>query len=202
MKAVVTASQRSDLARQGYLLLRGFVDDATAATIRRDAIDLANQRLPWLTIGKRIRTLADAGALLPRIRAQMEDGPLHALAARLMRCRPRLIGCQLIVKPAGCPEHVHWHRDAEYAATQSDNGLTFWVALTAATTDNGCLWYLPRSHRTASYGDDSVPEALVMAPGDLAAHTRRTLHRSGPNTTKQDRWALMLEWVSGEPEPA
>lgn len=141
---------------------------------------------------------------MPGIRALIEGGLLHSLAARLMRCRPRLIGCQLIVKPAGCGEHVHWHRDTEYAETQSDDGLTFWVALTAATTDNGCLWYMPQSHRTAgaSDRDHAVPQALIMAPGDLAIHTRRTLHRSGPNATDLDRWALMLEWVSGHSEMA
>ena len=55
---------------------------------------------------------------------------------------------QLFCKPAKHGGVVAWHQDYSYwTRTQPMQHLTCWVALDDATIDNGCIHYIPRSHR-------------------------------------------------------
>lgn len=55
---------------------------------------------------------------------------------------------QLFYKPAKHGGVVAWHQDYSYwTRTQPMQHLTCWVGLDDATMDNGCLYYVPKSHR-------------------------------------------------------
>jgi phytanoyl-CoA hydroxylase len=43
---------------------------------------------------------------------------------------------------------VRWHQDASYLATDPPNITGIWIALEAATRENGCLWMQPGGHRS------------------------------------------------------
>ena len=60
----------------------------------------------------------------------------------------RLWHDQLFCKPAHHGGVVAWHQDYSYwTCTRPMQHLTCWVALDDATTENGCLNYIPGSHR-------------------------------------------------------
>ena len=181
---------------QGFLRIRGVLRGELVETLYGDVTEvLASGRIGVLA-ARRLVALSHVHEFVPRLQALIEEGMLHSLASDLMRGQPRLIGSQLIVKPAYCPEQVLWHRDTEYAPTLCSDGLTFWLALNAVTAENGCLWYLAGSHEQRPESPPhTVPEAMLMQGGDLAVHRRNTLHRSGPNSTGLARCALMLEWI-------
>ena len=73
---------------------------------------------------------------------------------------------QLFCKPAQHGGVVAWHQDYSYwTRTQPMAHLTCWIGLDDATRDNGCLQYIPGSHRwdllpiTGLAGDmDSIRE--------------------------------------------
>jgi ectoine hydroxylase-related dioxygenase (phytanoyl-CoA dioxygenase family) len=55
---------------------------------------------------------------------------------------------QLFCKPANHGGVVAWHQDYSYwTRTSPLQHLTCWVALDDATTENGCMYYVPGSHR-------------------------------------------------------
>jgi ectoine hydroxylase-related dioxygenase (phytanoyl-CoA dioxygenase family) len=55
---------------------------------------------------------------------------------------------QLFCKPAHHGGVVAWHQDYSYwTRTQPMAHLTCWIALDDSTKENGCLWYVPGSHR-------------------------------------------------------
>lgn len=55
---------------------------------------------------------------------------------------------QLFCKPAKHGGVVAWHQDYSYwIRTSPMQHLTCWVGLDDATTDNGCLHYIPKSHK-------------------------------------------------------
>lgn len=55
---------------------------------------------------------------------------------------------QLFSKPAKHGGVVAWHQDYSYwTRTKSMQHLTCWVGLDDASIDNGCLYYVPKSHR-------------------------------------------------------
>jgi ectoine hydroxylase-related dioxygenase (phytanoyl-CoA dioxygenase family) len=55
---------------------------------------------------------------------------------------------QLFCKPAGHGATVAWHQDYSYwTRTAPMAHLTCWIGLDDSTRANGCLWYVPGSHR-------------------------------------------------------
>ena len=52
----------------------------------------------------------------------------------------------LFIKSSGKPGQA-WHQDEDYIPTRDKSLIGAWIALDRATTDNGCLWVLPGSHR-------------------------------------------------------
>src|SRR5439155_15894504 len=91
--------------------------------------------------------------------------------------------------------------------------FNLWIPLQQATMENGCMQFVPGSHRLPvlthhCIGNDSrvhglevddVPEAdksLAVAcplpPGGCTIHHNRTLHYTGPNTSDIPRRAYIL----------
>src|SRR5262249_19109169 len=55
----------------------------------------------------------------------------------------------LFKQPFGNP--TAWHLDNPYWAFSSRDSLSIWVALDDATYQNGCLYYLPGTHKRSRY---------------------------------------------------
>ena len=124
---------------------------------------------------------------------------------------------QLFCKPAHHGGVVAWHQDYSYwTRTAPLAHLTCWIALDDADTDNGCLEYVPGSHRwdllptTVLAGDlDGIlevltpdqqeafkaPVAVPLKAGYATFHHGKTLHGSGPNRTDRPRRAAVLNVV-------
>jgi ectoine hydroxylase-related dioxygenase (phytanoyl-CoA dioxygenase family) len=77
-------------------------------------------------------------------------------AAQLLDGAVRFWHDQLFCKPAHHGGVVAWHQDYSYwTRTQPMAHLTCWMALDDSTRDNGCLYYVPGSHKVepaADYG--------------------------------------------------
>lgn len=69
-------------------------------------------------------------------------------ASQLLDGAVRLWHDQLFCKPAHHGGVVAWHQDYSYwTRTKPMSHLTCWIALDDSTVDNGCLYYVPGSHR-------------------------------------------------------
>jgi ectoine hydroxylase-related dioxygenase (phytanoyl-CoA dioxygenase family) len=69
-------------------------------------------------------------------------------ASQLLGGAVRFWHDQLFVKPAHHGGVVAWHQDYSYwTRTQPMAHLTCWIGLDDAHKDNGCLYYLPGSHK-------------------------------------------------------
>lgn len=120
---------------------------------------------------------------------------------------------QLFSKPARHGGVVAWHQDYSYwTRTQPMAHLTCWIALDEATRANGCMQYIPGSHRwellpitgLASEMDSirSVlseeqrarfqPVAIELAKGQCAFHHPRMIHGSYENRTDRPRRATVI----------
>ncbi len=120
---------------------------------------------------------------------------------------------QLFCKPAQHGGVVAWHQDYSYwTRTQPMTHLTCWIGLDIASRDNGCLQYIPGSHRwqllpvTGLAGDmhaiQSVlseeqkrqfrPVAIELKPGECAFHHPLMVHGSYENTTDRPRRATVI----------
>jgi ectoine hydroxylase-related dioxygenase (phytanoyl-CoA dioxygenase family) len=69
-------------------------------------------------------------------------------ASQLLQGAVRFWHDQLFCKPAHHGGVVAWHQDYSYwTRTKPMEHLTCWIALDDSTKDNGCLYYVPGSHR-------------------------------------------------------
>ncbi|GAX74803.1 hypothetical protein CEUSTIGMA_g2250.t1 [Chlamydomonas eustigma] len=113
---------------------------------------------------------------------------------------------QLLAKPPLKPEAVfHWHQDLAYWPVTSDTRTaSFWLAVDDSNEENGCIRFVPGSHREPQlrphlplHGDREKSHTLVsklrpsdqfvpavLKRGDVTVHHERVVHGSGGNTTK------------------
>ncbi|MGR3501346.1 phytanoyl-CoA dioxygenase family protein [Pseudaestuariivita sp.] len=107
-----------------------------------------------------------------------------------------------------------WHQDRAVAHAEADDTrmVTVWLAMTDATTDNGCLQVLPRAggmlphcpkKQTAiadGYVDPSEAVPLPVKAGGAVIFHPLTPHASLPNGTRDFRWSFDLRYnVTGAP---
>ena len=134
-------------------------------------------------------------------------------ASQLLDGSVRFWHDQLFCKPARHGGVVAWHQDYSYwTRTKPMAHLTCWVALDDATRDNGCLQYVPGSHRwellpiTGLAGDmDAIqtvlsdeqkrqfkPVAVELKKGYASFHHPLMVHGSYANSTDRPRRATVI----------
>lgn len=163
----------------------------------------------------------DAPAVLPQILGpakyapELRESRLWVNAAHVVR---QLLGPEahfgdghMIFKPARIGAETPWHQDEAYWDPSLDyRSLSIWVPLQEATVENGCMWFVPGSHRLEvlphrSVGGDVRVHALEvlgantggavacpLPPGGATIHGSRTLHYTGANRSEIDRRAYIL----------
>ena len=121
---------------------------------------------------------------------------------------------QLFCKPALHGGVVAWHQDYSYwTRTEPMAHLTCWIGLDDATRDNGCLQYIPGSHKwtllpiTGLAGDMNAiedvlsdeqweqfqkPVAIELKAGEASFHHPLMVHGSRENSTDQPRRATVI----------
>jgi non-haem Fe2+, alpha-ketoglutarate-dependent halogenase len=150
---------------------------------------------------------------------------VHGLAAHpaILDAVEDLIGPDILVytstwfiKEPDSAAIAAWHQDATYFGLRPYVHVTAWLALTDATAENGCMEFIPGSHRRgqlphragvvaasvnragqAVVGDiDDAP--AVHAPlraGEFSLHHTLCLHRSQPNRSRDRRIGLAVSYV-------
>jgi hypothetical protein len=139
------------------------------------------------------------------------------IAEQLLEGPVRFWHDQLFCKPPRHGGNVSWHQDYSYWTRTSPLAhLTCWIALDDATIDNGCIQYIPGSHRwgllpvTGLVGDmDQVhdvlddeqqeamanPVAVELKAGECTFHHAMLMHGSGRNRTDHSRRGAVLNVV-------
>jgi len=119
-----------------------------------------------------------------------------------------------IFKPAGHGAETPWHQDAAYWSPELRyRSVSIWVPLQEATEENGCMQFVPRSHRLdilqhrsinndpRIHGLEIAPEAMERVAGVVSCplpaggatfHGPYMLHHTPPNRSTIPRRALIL----------
>jgi ectoine hydroxylase-related dioxygenase (phytanoyl-CoA dioxygenase family) len=134
-------------------------------------------------------------------------------ASQLLGGAVRFWHDQLFCKPSHHGGVVAWHQDYSYwTRTEPLQHLTCWIGLDDATKDNGCLQYIPKSHRwdllpiTGLAGDMNAIQsvlsdeqkrqfirvAIELKRGQCAFHHPRMVHGSYENSTDRQRRATVI----------
>jgi len=120
---------------------------------------------------------------------------------------------QLFCKPAYHGGVVAWHQDYSYwTRTTAMQHLTCWTGLDDATTENGCLYYVPKSHKwglldkpelagdmeglmeflTDGQKSQFKPMPIELKKGYVTFHHPLMVHGSYANKSANSRRAFVL----------
>lgn len=141
--------------------------------------------------------------------------PAYRMAAyQLMGGDFKLFHDQLFCKPSNHGGVVAWHQDYSYwTFTKPMNHLTCWIGLDDASKENGCLYYVPRSHKWGllpitgltgnmyavrevltkeQLADFDKKTAIEMPKGYASFHHPQMMHGSYSNSSDRSRRAVVL----------
>lgn len=106
-----------------------------------------------------------------------------------------------------------WHLDTPFWSFSDRKALSIWVALDDATLENGCLYFLPGTHRKTGFENsvigknmdgifDVYPQlatiqatAAPMKAGSCSFHNGLTIHGAGANMTNGFRRAMTCAFM-------
>jgi ectoine hydroxylase-related dioxygenase (phytanoyl-CoA dioxygenase family) len=133
-----------------------------------------------------------------------------AIARQLLGPAANSTGEHAIFKPARIGAETPWHQDEAYWNEEYEyNAFSLWMPLQPATMKNGCMQFVPRSHKQEvlphhSIGHDprihglemdQLPTGAVGCPlqaGGCTIHHNRTFHYAGANRSEMPRRAYIL----------
>ncbi len=222
---VLTGEQVAFFHREGYLALPAITTTDEVAWLRG-----IYDRLFASRAGRESGDQFDLGgsdeegkeAKLPQILGPVKYAP--ELAKGLFRVNAMAVAKQLlgpecgdrgehaIMKPARVGAETPWHQDEAYWGDEFEyNSISIWIPLQPATIENGCMWFIPGSHKREivphhSIGHDvrvhglemdtppdmSTAVACPIPAGGCTIHHNRTMHYAGANKSDQPRRAYIL----------
>lgn len=222
----LSTDQVSFFHENGYLAGVQMLDDAQIDRLREELAELARPGHDGAELWYEYHSneSADPSTVLFhalgawRIKPGFHDAlwnPRFTMAAsQLFDGGVRFWHDQLFCKPAKHGGVVAWHQDYSYwTRTQPMAHLTCWIGLDDATRENGCLQYIPGSHRwpllpvtglagdmdaiRAVLGDEQMklfenPVAVELKAGECAFHHPLMVHGSQANKTAGPRRALVI----------
>jgi ectoine hydroxylase-related dioxygenase (phytanoyl-CoA dioxygenase family) len=214
----LTSDQVDAFDRDGWLVVEQLLDPSTVAELvaELDAIEAETAKFLRSQPDSRfVISESDAITFTPHLvprsdaaRRLSRSQPITDLCHDLLGPDVRLYWDQLVYKHPEKPREFPWHQDNGYAFVEPQQYLTVWLALTDATTDNGCPWVAPGEHihgtLTHRYVHplglsclDEQPNAVPapVSAGGAVVFSSLTPHRTGPNTTASTRKTYILQYA-------
>ncbi len=234
MKYQPTSDQVEHYQRDGFIVIEDFLDadelehwrattqdavdkrlqaSATAAGWGKDSNSLTNQGNPdgyYAQVFTQCIRLADTHEGMKEL---MFDARMGELAGTLAGVDGiRIWHDQALFKPP-YGNATAWHLDNPFWSFHSQDSLSIWVALDDATLGNGCMWYIPGTHKLATYENAEIgqnqrdlfkkyPDWAHMpsksAParaGSAVLHNGLCAHGAGANMTAGPRRAITCAYM-------
>ena len=119
-------------------------------------------------------------------------------------------------KPAQVGTRTPWHQDGEYWPMRPLATCSVWIAIDDATSENGCLRFLPGTHRSRdlarhhfnkadglslpleideSVVDESLAVDITLQAGQMSLHDVFLVHGSEPNQSPYPRRGMTLRFM-------
>lgn len=224
----MTPDQLDAYSTLGHVTVPGLFRPAEMDAAIDDVMAWAKAYMTGLSAAERDWYL-DRGVVSADVMRKLDNPHFHRPFFHDLASDPRLVGAveaivgpgvsvyfsQIFFKPphGGGPKPVH-QDNFYFGPSQRDGVVTAWIALDAATVENGCLFFGDGTNRGPVLDhvappdmpfDLQIPDAVAgqyaMTPapvpkGGVSFHHGNTLHRSSDNRSDTWRRACALHYVS------
>jgi phytanoyl-CoA hydroxylase len=212
---------KSDFDRDGYVFIRDFLPPTELAAFKRELDRYITERVPQI----------------PRTDVYYEDRNKPETLKQMARIkehdpyfgelidRPKWRGlAEALLADDVVPQELEWfnkpprigkftppHQDGYYFMLDPNEAVTMWLALDPVDEKNGCMRYIPGSHRRGlrphgrtevlgfsqgitdySDADRKAEVPMIAEPGDLLVHHAVTVHRADGNPSERNRRSIGL----------
>jgi ectoine hydroxylase-related dioxygenase (phytanoyl-CoA dioxygenase family) len=204
---MLTPDQITQYQEQGFVVPDYRLNDEVLQSIRRD-----HDRL--LAAHPEFRD--NCSALLTYDMAFLNyarDPNILDMVEQLIGPDIALWNMSFFAKPAHNGKQTPYHQDGEYWPIRPLATCTVWIAVDDATVENGCMQFIPGSHKAqhlmahdqkndpnytlqqelqpGEY-DESVAVDLVLEAGQISLHDVYLAHGSAANTSSKSRRGMTL----------
>ncbi len=154
--------QLEQFRKDGFLLIRGFLDQKSCSVIRdiakvhlKYAIEPIETEYEYIGIEKdiykksvrRLRQVYDRDIVF---KEWMENREIRPILEQVLDEEPILVTAHhnsIMTKLAHTSTQTCWHRDSRYWNYSGDNLVSVWLALGVENSQNGVLEFIPGSHK-------------------------------------------------------
>ncbi|MEO6916971.1 MAG: phytanoyl-CoA dioxygenase family protein [Chitinophagaceae bacterium] len=232
MKSTITSDQIDSYQENGFIVIEDFLSPDELEYWRSAVMEAVKERKGQKMPGKSTMTGEDDGInedadyfgkvfdqLLnlwqtnDKVKELMTDQRIGEMATRLSGSEGiRIWHDQALFKrPWANP--TAWHLDTPFWSFFDKRALSIWIALDDATLENGCLYFLPGSHKGTSFKTSSIgknmdgifevypqfaktqPFVAKMKAGSCSFHNGLTIHGAGANMTPGFRRAMTCAYM-------
>ncbi|MEH6306325.1 phytanoyl-CoA dioxygenase family protein [Olivibacter sp. CPCC 100613] len=232
MNTTISSTQIEFYQENGYLIIENFLNNHELEVWREAVSEAVKQRQGQKIPGKNSLVGEDDGInsdaeyfgkvfdqminlwqTNQRVSKLMCDPKIGKMAAQLAGVEGIRIWHDqaLIKKPWANP--TSWHLDTPFWSFSDRRALSIWVALDDATLENGCLFFIPGSHKLTGFENPGIGKNMdaifsfypdfakarsVSAPmkaGSCSFHNGLTIHGAHANMTSGMRRAMTCAYM-------
>jgi ectoine hydroxylase-related dioxygenase (phytanoyl-CoA dioxygenase family) len=242
MKAQLTEEQIQQYRSNGFVVIEDFLSGGELDHWRKSVTTAIEERAGIKIPGKNIKTgeadginedsdyyakvfdqLLNLWQTSDAVRELMIDERIGKMAAQLSGSDGiRIWHDQALIKrPWANP--TAWHLDTPFWSFSDQRAISIWIALDDATLENGCLYFIPGSHKLTTFSKINIgrnmdgifevyPQlrnyrsaAAPMKAGSCSFHCGLTVHGANANMTNGFRRAMTCAYMpdgntfNGEP---
>ncbi|MCC6422866.1 MAG: phytanoyl-CoA dioxygenase family protein [Phycisphaerales bacterium] len=221
---ILTPTQiKESFDRDGYVVIPSFLNPLQVAQVQSRMDEFVREVVPYLPAKHKFYEDKDRPETLKQLQDLSNHDPFFGrmffseqfvgVAELLLGSAVQGANLQWFNKPAKIGSPTPPHQDGYYFMLEPNEAVTMWLALDEVDEANGCVRYIPGSHRKgirshartttlgfsqgiSDYADaDYAAEVPIHAkPGDLLVHHSLTIHRADGNTSS-DRSRRALGFV-------
>ena len=216
MQAIDQPLVRETFSREGYVFPLDAMTVAQAAAYRR-RFDALKGPLAEAQIARNGQ-LNQTHALLRFVNEIVRNGRILDAVEAVIGPDILVWGSTFFIKKPRTADYVSWHQDLRYWGLADSSALvSAWLALGPVNRANGCMQFLPKSHRLGLLDhedafsadnllyrgqvaqaeiDEAAAVHVELQPGQFSLHHGHLLHASPANPSDTLRCGLTINYVA------
>lgn len=232
MKTTLTKEQIESFNREGFILIEDFLNQEELSFWQEAVSEAINERAGQKFANSDVKLGEDDGInedgdyynkvfdqmlnlwqTNDKVKQMMLNEELGKMVAQLADWDGTRIWHDqaLIKRPWANP--TSWHLDTPFWSFSDRKALSIWVALDDATYQNGCLYFVPGSHKKTTFENPGIGKnmdaifefypqfkntqsvSVPMKAGSCSFHNGLTIHGAGANMTNGFRRAMTCAYM-------
>ena len=211
---VLSAQEIQRLVRRCEELCANWQSEEARRVGLSQEADVANGKVGATSDNQTIRKMANLVAHEPVYREHALNANIVDMVADLIGQPLNLYADQMLLKPPRYGSEKPPHQDNAYFRVEpADAVITCWTALDDATVENGCMRYIPGSHRLGLVDHTAIQDTPHLVPnnvdltksvavpikaGGCIFHHALSLHHSHANHSNTWRRAYICHYVRSD----